>query len=127
MFKPKNYNSLSAYLIVDQADDLVKQLTTIFEAVELRRFMHENGKIAHLELKIDDTVLMISNSTEQFPATQTTLHLYVADAFETFNLAIANGCTLIEKPTSRPNDPDLRGSFLDLSGNFWAVSTQNQE
>ena len=123
-YKPDHYNSLSPYLIVDNAQNLVDLLTRIFDAKTLRRFDHEDGKIAHLELQIDDTVLMISDSTETYAANKTMLHLYVPDVFKTFDKAIENGCVIIEKPNQRPGDPDTRGSFYDLAGNYWAVSTQ---
>jgi len=125
MFKPKDYNSLSPYLIVDDAEKLVDLLKTIFSAEELRRFNHEDGKIAHLELKIDDSILMLSNSTDAYPANTTILHLYVPDVFKTFQLAIANGCEVMEQPVNKDGDPDTRGSFLDFAGNYWSVSTQN--
>ena len=123
-YKPDNYNSLSAYLIVDDAQKLVDLLKSIFNATELRRFDHNNGTIAHIELKLDDSVLMISNSTESYPASKTVLHMYVPDVFVTFNLAIERGCEIIERPTNKPGDPDIRGSFYDCSGNYWSVSTQ---
>ena len=125
MFKPKDYNSLSPYLIVDDAEKLVDLLKTIFSAEELRRFNHEDGKIAHLELKIDDSILMLSNSTDSFPANTTILHLYVPDVFKTFQLAVTNGCQVMEQPVNKDGDPDTRGSFLDFAGNYWSVSTQN--
>lgn len=123
-YKPENYNSLSPYLIVDNAQKLVDLLTTIFEAKTLRRFDHENGKIAHIELQLDDSVIMISDSTESYEANKTMLHIYVPDVLETFNKAIENGCELIEKPVNKQGDPDTRGSFYDFAGNYWAVSTQ---
>jgi PhnB protein len=123
-FKPEHYNSLSPYLIIDDAQALVDQLKTIFDAKELRRFDRGNGKIMHLELLLDDSVIMISDSTETYTATKTTLHMYVPDVLATFNRAVENGCEVIEKPASRPGDPDLRGSFYDRAGNFWSVSTQ---
>ncbi len=123
-YKPENYNSLSAYLIVDNAQKLVDLLTTIFEAKTLRRFDHENGKIAHIELQLDDSVIMISDSTESYEANKTMLHIYVPDVFETFNKAIENGCEIVEKPINKEGDPDTRGAFFDFAGNYWAVSTQ---
>lgn len=123
-YKPENYNSLSPYLIIDNAQKLVDLLTTIFDAKPLRRFDHENGKIAHIELQLDDTVIMISDSTENYNANKTMLHIYVPDAFETFDKAIENGCVIIEKPVNKEGDPDTRGSFYDFAGNYWAVSTQ---
>lgn len=123
-YKPGNYNSLSPYLIVDNAQKLIDLLTAIFDAKTLRRFDHENGKIAHIELQLDDTVIMISDSTENYKANKTMLHMYVPDVFKTFDKAIENGCEIIEKPINKQNDPDTRGSFYDFAGNYWAVSTQ---
>ena len=123
-YKPENYNSLSPYLIVDDAQRLVDLLTIIFNAEILRRFDNENGKIAHIELKLDDTVIMISDSTENYGATKSMLHIYVPDVFKTFDKAIENGCTIIERPFNKPGDPDTRGSFYDYADNYWAVSSQ---
>lgn len=124
-YKPNGYNSLSSYLIVDDAKKLVELLKIIFDAKQLRKFDHEDGTIAHIELQLDDSVLMISNSTVMYPAHKTMLHLYVADVFKTFDLAVKNGCEIIEKPVQKGFDPDTRGSFYDLAGNYWSISTQN--
>ena len=124
-YKPKNYNSVSHYLIVDKAQKLVDLLKVIFKATALRRFDHENGTIAHIELKLDDTIIMMSNSTYKYPNT-TMLHFYVPDVFKTFNLAVDNGCKIIEHPINKPGDPDTRGAFMDFAGNYWAVSTQTK-
>jgi PhnB protein len=126
MFKPEGYNSLSPYLIAEDAASLVDLLKKIFSAVELRRFNHDNGKIAHVELKIDDSVLMLSDSTAHFPPTTSILHVYVADVFKTFQLAIEHGCEPTETPTNKEGDPDTRGSFVDFAGNYWSVSTQTE-
>lgn len=123
-YKPENYNSLSPYLIVDEAQKLVDLLKNIFNASELRRYNHANGTIAHIELKLDDSVLMISNSTENYSANKTMLHVYVPDVFKTFNLAINNGCEIIDKPIKKDGDPDTRGAFMDFAGNYWAIGTQ---
>lgn len=125
-FKPNHYNSLSPYFIVDNAQKLVDLLTVIFDAKTLRRFNDEKGKIAHIELQLDDTVIMISDSTDTYQAHKLMLHMYVPDVFQTFDKAIANGCEAIEKPHNKPGDPDTRGSFYDIAGNYWAVSTQTE-
>ncbi|WP_144281980.1 VOC family protein [Chryseobacterium echinoideorum] len=121
-FKPQHYNSLSPYLIVDNAQRLVDLLKTIFDAKELRRYDREDGKIMHIELLLDDSVMMISDSTDQYAANKTMLHMYVPDVFAAFNKAIESGCEIIEKPVNK--DGDTRGSFYDFAGNYWSVSTQ---
>ena len=124
VYKPENYNSLSPYLIVDEARKLVDLLKIVFNATILRRFDHENGTIAHIELQIEDSVLMISNSTENYKAHTSMLHVYVPNAMETYQKAIDQGCQSIEVPIRKEGDPDLRGSFYDFAGNYWAIGTQ---
>ncbi len=122
-YKPQHYNSLSPYLMVENAAQLVQQLEAIFEAKTLRRFDREDGKMAHVEVQIDDTVVMISEQTAEYPAAKVMLHLYVPDVFKTFETATRNGCEIIQEPFQQPNDPDIRGAFYDCAGNYWAVST----
>lgn len=123
-YKPDHYNSLSPYLIVDNAQRLVDLLKIIFNATELRRYDNEHGKIRHVELKIDDTVIMLADSVESYPAIKAMFHIYVPDVFKTFDIAIQNGCEIIERPVNKPGDPDIRGGFMDFAGNCWYVSTQ---
>ena len=123
IYKPENYNSLSPYLLVDEAQKLVDLLKVIFDAKELRRYEDENGRIRHLELKIDDTVIMLANSLENYPANKMMFHVYVADVYKIFEVAIQNGCEIIEKPVQKSNDEDVRGGFLDFAGNSWFVAT----
>lgn len=124
VYKPENYNSLSPYLIADNAQRLVTLLKNIFNATELRRYDQPDGKIMHIELRIDDSVIMISDSTENYAANTTMLHLYVQDVMKTYETALEYGCKGLEKPVNKEGDPDTRGAFMDYAGNYWSVSTQ---
>lgn len=123
-YKPENYNSLSPYLIVDDAEKLVDLLKIIFEAKELRRYDREDGSIMHIELLLDDSVVMISDSTEDYPAITAMLHIYVPNVHNTFDIAIKHDCMPLEQPANKDGDIDTRGAFMDYAGNYWAVSTQ---
>ena len=123
-FKPQGYNSLSPYLIVDGAQQLIALVQQLFGAKEVRRFDRPDGKIMHAEVQIDDSLLMLSDAIETYPAVTVILHLYVPDAIATYNKAISLGCTSIEEPINRDGDPDIRGSFKDFAGNMWSVGTQ---
>ena len=124
-FKPQGYNSLSAYLVVDDASALIDLLTKLFWAKKQRCFMRgESKKIAHCELQIDDTILMIADSSEQYPAGTTTLHCYVDDVHAVYKKAIELWCKSIEEPTNKGDEPDIRGSFYDVAGNYWAIWMQ---
>lgn len=123
-YKPENYNSLSPYLVVDNAAALIDSYIKIFDAKPLRRYETEDGKIMHAEVLIEDNVLMIADSNENYPAVTCLLHLYVPDVNNAFARALENGCKSISVPENKPGDPDTRGSFYDAAGNYWSVSTQ---
>lgn len=124
-YKPPNYNSASPYFIVNGAQKLIDFLVQVFDAVELRRYDNPDGTIMHAEFKVDDTVLMLGEASEIFPAVSMVMHVYVPDVDSSFHRAINAGCTIIEKPTQKENDPDKRATFKDFAGNIWSVGTMN--
>lgn len=124
-FKPEQYNSVSPYFMVDGVDRMVNLLTGIFDARVRRRYDKPDGKVMHLELQIDDSIIMMSDATDQYPANSYWMHVYVPDVAETFRKAIALGCGIIDQPLTKDNDPDKRGTFKDFAGNMWSVATQN--
>ena len=125
-FKPTGYTSLSPYLIVENAQKLTELLKKVFNATELRTFIRGDGSVQHSELQLDDSVIMISDSLDEYPPVTAVLHYYVQDVFKTFELAIKNGCEVIEQP-KKGDDGDTRGGFRDFAGNQWYISTQTAE
>ena len=123
-FKPEGYNSASPYFVVNGAQKLMDLLIEIFDGVALRKYEGPNGKIMHAEIKIDDSVLMFGDSSDQFPPNRTTMHVYVDEVDKIFQKAIDLGCEPIKKPVRMEGDPDRRGTFKDFAGNMWSVSTQ---
>jgi PhnB protein len=126
-YKPKGYNSVSPYLIVNGAQRMIDLLKSIFNAKELRRYDGANGKIMHAEVQIDDSVIMLSDSTDAYPPNQHLLHIYVANVDEIYAKALSYNCEPVEPPKQREGDPDRRGTFKDFQGNHWAIGTQLQE
>lgn len=124
IYKPTGYNSLSPYFVVKDAQRFVDLVNAIFNATELRRYDMPDGTIMHIELRIDDTVIMVGESSEEFPPTQLLIHVYVSEVDEVYRKAIQLGCIAIEEPKEREGDPDRRGTFKDFSGNIWSVGTQ---
>lgn len=123
-FKPNGYNSASPYFIVDEAQKLIDFLVYVFDAIQLRRYDRNDGSIMHAEIKIDDSVIMLSNATKEYPAMRLVMHVYVPNVDEIFEKAISAGCEIIDKPKTREGDPDKRGAFKDFAGNIWSVATQ---
>ena len=123
-FKPSDYNSVSPYFIVNGAQKFIDLLREIFDAKELRRYDRQDGNIMHAEVQIDDSVIMLGDSSDQFPPVTLVMHVYVPNADETFNKAVNAGCEIVEPPKQREGDPDRRATFKDFAGNLWSVGTQ---
>lgn len=123
-FKPDTYNSVSPYFIVDDAQAFTDFLVKVFKAEPLRRYDRPDGKIMHAEVRIDDSVIMLSSSSEQWPAVTVIMHVYLPNVDEVYDRALMHGCTAVQAPKEQEGDPDRRGTFKDLAGNMWSVSTQ---
>lgn len=123
-FKPTGYNSASPYYIVPEAQRFVDLMKALFDAIELRRFPMPDGSIAHAELMLDDTVIMLGQASEKWPPVPMVMHVYVPDVDTAYAKAIELGCEAVEPSKQRDGDPDRRASFKDYAGNWWSVGAQ---
>jgi len=123
-FKPANYNSASPYFIVPGAQKFVDLLKELFKAAQLRTYSRPDGSIMHTEVRIDDSVIMISDATKEFAGNTHMMHVYVANVDDVYKRALALGCKSLGEPVQKDGDPDRRGGFEDFAGNAWYVSTQ---
>lgn len=126
-FKPSGYNSVSPYVVVRGAQQMIDLLKKIFDVKELRRYDDGKGRIVHGEVMLDDSIIMIADSTEQWPPNKSLIHVYVKDVDATYKRALEAGCQSVQEPRVQEGDPDRRGGFNDFSGNSWFVSTQQEE
>jgi PhnB protein len=123
-FKPTGYNSVSPYFIINGAQKFIDLMKVIFNAQELRRYAMPDGTIMHAEIQIDDSVIMLGDSSEKFPPVPIVIHVYVPNVDDVFKKAIDAGCEIVERPKARDGDPDRRATFKDFGGNMWSVGTQ---
>lgn len=121
--KPDGYTTVSPYLIVSGAAGTIDFLKQVFGATELRRFEAENGGIMHAEVRIDDTVVMVADAVEGWPALPSHVHVYVADVDDTYRRALAAGAESVQEPVQK-GDEDKRGGVKDAGGTTWWIATR---
>lgn len=122
-YKPKDYSTVSPYLIVDGANGTIDFLKHVFGAVELRRFPDATGKIMHAEVRIDDTVVMIADGGEGWPPVPSHVHIYVPDVDATYKRAMEAGATSVQEPVKK-EDEDKRSGVKDAGGTTWWIATK---
>lgn len=126
-WKPTGYSTLSPYLIAAGAQEVIDFLKEAFDVEELRRYETDDGSIIHAEVRLDDTVIMIGDAGESWPATPCHLHVYVEDVDAAYAKAVEAGGVSVEEPGRREGDPDRRGGVKDPAGNTWWIATQQGE
>ncbi len=123
LYKPEGYASVSAYIMVDGAQRLIDFLAATFDAKVTRRSDNPEGSLMHGEVQIDDTIVMLADGGEGFPAFPVWLHVYVPDVDATYQKALAAGGVSVQEPMQK-GDPDRRAGVKDPTGNTWWLATQ---
>ncbi|MGE3955909.1 MAG: VOC family protein [Vicinamibacterales bacterium] len=122
-YKPDGYTSVAPYLVVNGARHTIDFLVRVFGARTLRVTPGKPGLISHGEVRIDDTVIMLADAVEGWPATSSHVHVYVEDVDALFERAVSAGATVVKRPV-QDGDADKRGGFMDAGGTTWWVGTQ---
>src|SRR5262249_51231617 len=62
---PDNYPNLFPYIVVDAAASAIDFYTTVFGAREIVRIPTPDGRVAHSELQIGDSMLMLADESPE--------------------------------------------------------------
>ena len=131
---PEGYHSLQIYLAVEDAAKAIDFYKEAFGAEETVRMPGPDGKVAHAELQIGDSKLMLSDPfphsnvrppSERGGATAS-VFMYVDDVDATFAQAQQAGATVV----SELEDMfwgDRFGTVADPFGHVWAMATHKED
>lgn len=123
---PDDYHTLTPFLTVDGADKLIDFMKSAFGAEERLRMPMPDGKVAHAELTIGDSVVMVSDATPEFTPMPGSIHVYVEDCDAIYKKALAAGA----KSTMEPADQfygDRSANIVDPLGNRWSIATHIED
>jgi PhnB protein len=121
--KPMAYPTVSPYLVVDGASRTIEFLAAVFDAVELRRFPGPDGTLMHAAVRIDDSVVMLADSTAEWPPVPSHVHVYVPDVDASYRRALDAGAVGVQEPVQK-DDEDKRGGVRDDGGTTWWIATR---
>lgn len=122
-FKPESYPTVSPYLLVPDARATIAFLERAFDAKPMRQFPGEGGRIMHAEVRLDDSVIMLADSSDDWAPVPAALHVYVADVDATYSRALAAGAISVQEPVKK-DDEDKRGGVRDVNGTTWWIATR---
>ena len=117
---PEGYHSVTPFIIVRGAAQLLDFVRDAFGAMEIARVRSEDGTLGHAETKIGDSVVMMFDSKADWPETPAFLRLYVEDCDATYQQALKANATSVTEPTNMPwGDRVCR--VRDPLGNLWWI------
>lgn len=123
---PDGYHTLTPYLTVRGAAQLIDFLKQAFDAKEHSRSARPDGTVMHADLQIGDSHLMVSEATEQWKAKETGLYLYVPDTDATYRRALEAGATSLMEPADQFYG-DRNAGVQDAFGNSWWIATHVED
>lgn len=131
---PEGYHTLTPYLNVDDAAKAIEFYKQAFGATERGRMLAPDGRIAHAELQIGDSVVMLSDpfpqSTSKPPkelgGTSVGIFMYVEDVDAVVQRAVDAGAT-VTMPVDDMFWGDRFGTLADPFGHEWQVATHTED
>jgi PhnB protein len=124
--KPEGYATVTPAIVVAGAGGLIDFMKDAFGATERMRMAGPDGRVAHAELQLGDSVVMVGDETPDFATQTAALHMYVEDCDEVFRKAMAAGATSLMEPADQFYG-DRSGTVRDAWGNRWTISTHIED
>lgn len=124
--RPEGHQSITPYFTVVDADRLISFLTAAFEAYVVKDSRYNDNRVQHARLLIGNSIIMLNESTEDYPANTSQMHLYVSDADRTYELALQSGAVSLMEPNDRPHGDRMAG-VKDPCGNVWWIATTHSK
>jgi uncharacterized glyoxalase superfamily protein PhnB len=131
---PEGYHTLTPFLTVRDAERAIEFYKNAFGAESRGVMKGPDGKVMHAEIKIGDSVIMMS---DEFPAFGSVspqglggspmgLHIYVEDVDASFDRAVKAGAQ-VEMPVMDQFWGDRYGRLKDPFGHKWSIATHTKD
>ena len=131
---PDNYPRVSPHLSVADAAAAIDFYTTVLGATERMRMATPDGAIAHAEIDIGGSIIMIGDelpggrdpSPTTLGGSPVALFVYVEDVDNVFKRAVEAGAQVVQRPEDHFYG-DRVAMFDDPFGHRWNIATHIED
>ena len=126
---PTGFRTVSSYLTVKDGKNAIEFYKKAFGGKELTRNLTPNGKIMNAQIKIGDSIVMISDevpeASTKSPLTvgtsTVTLHIYSKNVDKLWSRALEAGARVV-MPLDNQFWGDRYGQLVDPFGHHWSLA-----
>ena len=122
---PAGYHTVTPFLVVKGAAKMIDFIKQAFGAEEVMRMPMPSGEIMHAEIKIGDSMVMLTDAMNQAPTSSSTF-LYVNDVDGVYKRALKAGAKSISEPANMFWG-DRFAQVGDSFGNRWSIATHVED
>lgn len=131
---PDGYHSVTPYLVMDNAAKALDFYKEAFDARECGLLKAPDGKVAHAEIEIGDSKVMLCDECVEWNAlgplkiggTAVSIMLYVDDVDKVVERAVAAGAVVV-MPVADQFWGDRMGTVTDPFGHKWSIATHKED
>lgn len=133
-FKPPGYHSVTPYLALRDAKAAIDFYTRAFGAELVLELNMPDGSIAHAEIRIGDSILMLAEENDEWGnrspqalgGSPVSMMIYVPDVDGAYARAIEAGATRL-RPVEDQFYGDRSGTLTDPYGYQWTLATHIED
>jgi PhnB protein len=134
VFKPEGYHSVTPYMALRDARAAIDFYRRAFGAELVLKLDLPDGTIAHAEIRIGDSILMLSEENDEWGTrspqslggSPVLMMIYVPDVDAAFGRALAAGATRV-RPVEDQFYGDRSGTLADPYGYQWTLATHIED
>jgi PhnB protein len=133
---PDTYRRVTPCLVIQGAAKALEFYTAVFGATERMRFPAPDGSIAHAEIQIGDSVIIVDDADPNrgtqappaggLPGTPVFQFIFVEDVDAVVAHAVELGATLVRAPENQFYG-DRDAFIVDPFGHGWTVATHVED
>ena len=120
------FRNITPFLMVDGVAAFLDFLRKAFDVQETRQYAGPNDTIAHAEVRLDDSVIMIGDPMGKYPLMPGALYFYVTNVDSAYKQALDAGAISIREPIKEFYGDRVAG-VRDRWGNTWWLATHVED
>lgn len=117
MSVPDYYQPIMPYLVVENADEFVQFIKTVFDAVEKLIVRNPDESIMHAEFGLNGGTILLGQASDAWPPFPAPMYLVTEDVDDLYAKGVENGANGNQEPGERGYGRSA--GFIDKWGNQW--------